>query len=150
MRAHSFGCQLRWVCAALLLLPIPVVVYPYLVGNEGLPSWEEFESDLGTYIGAVVVGLASALVAVRVLARLPYLVLAVVAATPAGFIVAYVLSVIVIRGEVENAHFAAAIAGAFVGLFMAVAAWALLRLAHRFLSRGTCPPPSWTPPTESR
>lgn len=142
MRAHSIGCQLRWVCATLVLLPIPVVLYQLLQGQ--VPPALVGEGIEG-YVVAALGGLGCSFVAVWVLARLPYLVLAVVATTVAGLIISFALGVIVLgpEGEAETegtVYVVAAIAGAFDGLFLAVAAWSLLRLAHRFLSRGTCPP----------
>jgi hypothetical protein len=148
--AHSYGCQVRWAFATFILSPIPIVLYVVLFGDP---------SAVGEYVEGDVVlaltGLSCSLVAVWLLARRLHFALAVVCTAAAGFIFGYALGVIVLgpEGEAETEgteYFVAGIAGAFVGMGSTVLAWLLLRLAHRFLSRGTCPPTRWTPPAQSR
>ncbi len=75
------------------------------------------------------------------LARLPYFALALVATTAAGFIAAYAVGSVTYgtEGELQNGLMFRAFGGAILGVASAIAGWALLRLAHRSLSRGTCP-----------
>jgi len=135
-QTHSRACQLRWVGATWALT---IVIFTlYLVYLGFFPSVREV---VEAYLVAGLFGIGTSLVAVWALARLPYLVLAFVATTVAGFVAAYVLGTLTYgtEGELQNGLNFRAFAGAIAGAVSAIAAWMLLQLTHRSLSRGTCP-----------
>ena len=76
--------------------------------------------------------------AVWVLARLAYLVLALVVTAAAGFVVAYVWMLLNGNTGAEDGTIWLSVGAAIAGMTSAIAAWSLLRLAHSFLSRDTC------------
>lgn len=133
---HSHGCQLRWAAATWALTIATFSLYLVWLGY--FPSVREV---VETYLVVGLLGAGTSLVAVWVLARLPYVALALVATGAAGFIAAYALGAITYgtEGELQNGLNYRAFAGAILGVVTAIAAWSSLRLAHRFLSRNTCP-----------
>lgn len=131
-QTHSRGCQLRWV-AATSVLTIAILAL-YLI-------WLDRSADIEGDLAIALFTVAMSLVAVWVLARLPYFAVALVATTVAGFVAAYAVGSVTYgtEGELQNRLMFRAFGGAVAGAASAIAAWMLLRLAHRSLSRGTCP-----------
>ena len=126
---RSRGCLLRWALAAWVLTMGSVTLY--LIFLQHLPSVRE-----ALVVG--VLGLGTSLVAVWVLNRLPYLAVALVLTAVGGFLVGYVWGLLTYGSGAEDGTVWRGCGGALVGAVSAVAAWTLLRLAHRILSRGAC------------
>lgn len=128
---HSRGCQLRWVTATWTLTLAILMLYIALLGRlSSLTTWD---------LAAALVCLGTSLVAVWVLARLTYLVLAFVVTAVAGFTVAYVWMLLNGNTGAEDGTVWLSVAAAIAGATSAIAAWVVLRLAHRTMSRDTCP-----------
>jgi FtsH-binding integral membrane protein len=129
---HSRACQLRWV-AATWVLTIAILVL-YLI-------WLERPADIQGDLAIALFTAGTSLVAVWLLARVPYFAVALVATTAAGFIAAYAVGSVTYgtEGELQNGLMFRAVGGAILGAASAISAWLVLRLAHRSLSRGTCP-----------
>lgn len=131
---HSRGCQLRWVAATWALTLAILTVYIAFLGRlSSLTRWD---------LAAALVCLGTSLVAVRVLAQLTYVLLALVVTAAAGFVVAYVWMLLNGNTGAEDGTIWLSVGAAIAGMASAIAAWSLLRLAHRFLSRDTCRTPS--------
>lgn len=133
-RTHSHACQLRWVAATWALTVAILLLYLTSLGRlSSLTTWD---------LAASSVCLGTSLVAVWVLARLAYLMLALVVTAAAGFVVAYVWMLLNGNTGAEDGTVWLSVGAAIAGAASAIAAWSLLRLAHRFLSRDTCQTPS--------
>jgi hypothetical protein len=128
---HSRACQLRWVAATWALTLLMLLLY--LIWLDRSPSFVA-----GDVIIAVF-GVGTSLVAVGVLARLPYLAAVLVATPVAGFVAGYTWALITYGSGAEDGTVWRGYGGAILGAASAISAWLVLRLAHRFLSRGTCP-----------
>jgi predicted membrane channel-forming protein YqfA (hemolysin III family) len=129
---HSRACQLRWVASTWVLTIAMLGLY--LI-------WLERPADVKGDLAIALFTVATSLMAVMVLARLPYFVVALVATTTAGFMTAYAVGSVTYgtEGELQNGLMFRAFGGAILGAASAISAWLVLRLAHRSLSRGTCP-----------
>lgn len=109
----------------------------YLIFLRYFPSLREV---LEAYLVVGLLGVGTSLVAVRLLTRLPYLAVALVASTVVGFVVGYAWGLLTYGTGAEDGTVWRGYGGAIVGAASAFAAWALLRIAHRTLSRGACCP----------
>ena len=127
---HSRACQLRWV-AATWALTIAILVL-YLI-------WLERSGDIQGDLVIALFTVGTSLVAVWVLARRPYLAVALVATTAVGFLAGYTWGLLTYGSGADDGTVWRGYGGAMLGAISATTAWFLLRLAHRFLSRGTCP-----------
>lgn len=133
-RTHSHACQLRWVAATWALTVAILLLYLTSLGRLSSPTtWD---------LAASSVCLGTSLVAVWVLARLAYLMLALVVTAAAGFVVAYVWMLLNGNTGAEDGTVWLSVGAAIAGVASAIAAWSVLRLTHRFLSRDTCRTPS--------
>ena len=127
-QTHSRACQLRWVAATWVLTV--AVLSLYLIWLDHSPSL----TDIDEYLIIAAFGVGTSLVAVCVLARLPHLAAALLATTAAGFLAGYAVGSVTYgtEGELQNGLMFRAFGGAILGGLSAIAAWLLLRLAHRF------------------
>lgn len=131
---HSHGCQLRWVAATWALTIATFSLYLVWLGY--FPSVREV---VETYLVVGLLGAGTSLVAVWVLARLPYVTVTLIATLVAGFLMGYTWGLLTYGSGAEDGTVWRGYGGAIVGAASAIAAWSLLRVAHRFLSRDTCP-----------
>ena len=127
--SHSPGCLLRWTGATWVLTIGSVALY--LIFLQHLPSMRE-----ALVVGLLCVG--TSFVAVRVLTRLPNFAAALVVTTAAGFVTGYTWGLLTYGSGAEDGTVWRGYGGAIVGAASAVAAWTLLRIGHRTLSRGAC------------
>jgi hypothetical protein len=131
---HSHGCQLRWAGATWVLTIAAFSLYLVWLGY-----FTSVREVVETYLVVGLLGAGTSLVAVRVLARLPYVAVALIATPVAGFLVGYTWGLLTYGSGAEDGTVWRGYGGAIVGAASAVAAWCMLRLAHRTLSRDTCP-----------
>lgn len=127
---HSRACQLRWVAATWALTITILILYIALLGRLSSPT----TSDLA----AAFVCLGTSVVAAWAVTRLSHLFLALVITAAAGFIVAYAWMLLNGNTGAEEGTVWLSVGAATAGAASAIAAWTLLRLAHRPLSRDSC------------
>jgi hypothetical protein len=107
----------------------------YLIYLGFFPSVREV---IEAYLVVGLLGAGTSLVAVWVLARLPYVAVALMATAVAGFLAGYTWGLLTYGSGAEDGTVWRGYGGAIVGAASAIAAWFMLRWAHRFLSRGAC------------
>lgn len=117
----------RWIVSTWVVTFV-VCSLPDLARLNDLPPRKDM---IDFYQALAVVALGTSLVAVLLLARLPYLAVSLVVTLMGGFLVGYVRAVMTFGTGAEDGTVWRGYGGAAIGVVSAVAAWALMRLASR-------------------
>lgn len=129
--SHSRECLARWVAATWLITAATLTIYLIAIGS-GPALWD------GEIAVILAICLGTSFVAVAILSRRGYGAVAVAVTTAVGFGSAYAWSLLKGNtGAEEGTIFMSAFV-AILGAISALAAWLVLRTAHRQLSRDSC------------
>lgn len=129
--SHSRECLARWVTATWVITAAALIIWVIAIGSASY-IWD------GETAAILAICLGTSLCAVAILALGGYGAVTLIVTTAVGFAAAYVWSLLQGNtGAEEGTIYMSALIAVF-GAISALAAWLVLRTAHRRTSLGSC------------